>query len=136
MRHFEFKLNTRFCDQFIPTSNTTRCITHIVIAQTHVDRGQGWYVLSQDFTVFDRGHRIGVILQLVIIINALLHVAPFDAVVECVGRIRRHLLTKQIKGKGIVQVQFLLDRWQVDDAKITNFRDVIWISDPRLVHRI
>ena len=71
-----------------------------------------------------------------IIINALLHVAPFDTVVESVGRIRRHLLTKQIKGKGIVQVQFLLDRWQVNDAKIPDFRDVIWISDPSLVHRI
>ena len=111
MGHFEFKLNARFGDQFVPTPNTTRCVTHIVVAQTHVDRGQRRYVLSQDFTVFDRGHRIGVILQLVIIINALFHVAPFDAVVESVGRIRRHFLTKQIKGKGIVQVQFLLDRW-------------------------
>ena len=71
-----------------------------------------------------------------IVVDALLHVATLDARVEGVGRVGRYFLAEQIEREGIVQVQFFLDRRQVDHTQITDLVDVVWIGDVVLRHRL
>ena len=50
--------------------------------------------ILHDLAVDDVADNVGVIAQLVIVIDALLHIAAFDAGVERIGGIGRHFLTK------------------------------------------
>eukprot|EP00043_Microstomoeca_roanoka_P022424 m.486 g.486 ORF g.486 m.486 type:complete len:462 (-) comp217_c1_seq1:31-1416(-) len=136
MRQLQFELDPGFLDDLVPAADTARRIAGIIIAQAHVDRGQRRHFVAHQLAVDEIPHRVGVVLQLVVVFQPVLHVAALDARVERVGGIGRDFLTEQVERQRVMQVQLLLDRRQVDDAQIADLVDVIGVGDAVGVHHL
>src|SRR6478672_10621801 len=104
-------------NDLVPAQQALDAILRVVVAQPHVERGQRRLVDELD-------HRIGGILELVVVVDLGFLVAALDAGVEGIRRVGRDFRTKEIKRQRIMQMQLLLDGRQVDHPERTDFCDI------------
>ncbi len=63
-------------------------------------------------------------------------IAALDAGIKGVGGVGGDFLPKQVERKRIMEIELLLNRWQVDDAQRAHLRDVVRAGDARRCHRL
>ena len=125
-----------FGDHLVPAADADIAIDHVVVAQPHVERRQRRRILVLDLAVDQAQHRIGVALELVVVLEPVLAVAALQAGMEGVGGIGRNLVAEQIERQREVQVRLFLDGRQVDDAELAHRLDIVGIVDAGLLHRL
>ncbi len=136
VRQLDLERDADLGDHLVPAADADIAVGDVVVAQPHVERRQRRRVLVLDLAVDQPQHRIGAVLQLMVVVEPVLAIAALQAGVEGVGGVGRNLVAEQIERQREVQVRLLLDGRQVDDAELAHFLDLVRVGDAGLLHRL
>ena len=116
VRKPQFEVDTGVGDDAIPCAQHRLAVVDVVVAQPRVDRAERRRIDPLETSVDVLQYAIRRALQLMVVVDLVFVKAPLDAGVERVRRVRRDLGAEQIERYGVVEVDLLLNRRQVDDA--------------------
>src|SRR5215510_6696536 len=117
VRQPELEVDLVLLDDLVPPVDPALTIGDVVVAQPLVERGQGRRLAGRDAIAGELAHRVGGILEPVVVLLLRFLEAPLEAHGVEVGGVGRDLGPEQVERHRVVEVDVPLDRLEVDPAQ-------------------